>query len=597
MVNSMEQHKHQKNTRLVLKKQNIIQAILILLLIIVLNILSSKVFHRFDLTQEKKFTITESSQKIISNLEDKVYVEVYLNGKDLPVELIRYQKVVKEFLDNFSSYSNKIEYVFKNPFDEKDPEFSSDVYRQLYNKGLNPTYISQSTEGGVSEKMVFAGALVKYEGKEYPVNLINNNLSSGSSMVGLSETELERDFTHAIWMLSRTEVQKIAFLEGNGELNENETYDIMTSLSKYYQIDRLKMNNVLNALDEYSAVVIAKPTEVFTEREKFIIDQYIMKGGSVIWLVEWMDISMDSLSSKPFEMAMIRNIRLDDQLFRYGIRINPDLIQDLRCINIPVYVNTVDGNPQFEPRPWYYFPLIVPDTLLNHQLLRNLDPIRTHFVSSIDTVGDNPDVKKTVLLRTSQYSKTSMHPVEVSLEILRNRPDPKTFNKPHVPIAVLLEGKFTSNFINRFTLELYEHEDFNFIEESEPNTKMIVISDGDFIRNEIRTLGAKQQPYPLGYDKYYPEIQSYQGNTQFFMNCINYLCADDSFISLRMREIKLRTLNPTLVKQKMTFWMYMNSIIPVLIIIAFGLAVIIFRKIKYKKRFATYTDKNIKQQK
>ncbi|MDR2009080.1 MAG: gliding motility-associated ABC transporter substrate-binding protein GldG [Bacteroidales bacterium] len=593
----MEQHKHQKNTRLVLKKQNIIQAILILLLIIVLNILSSKVFHRFDLTQEKKFTITESSQKIISNLEDKVYVEVYLNGKDLPVELIRYQKVVKEFLDNFSSYSNKIEYVFKNPFDEKDPEFSSDVYRQLYNKGLNPTYISQSTEGGVSEKMVFAGALVKYEGKEYPVNLINNNLSSGSSMVGLSETELERDFTHAIWMLSRTEVQKIAFLEGNGELNENETYDIMTSLSKYYQIDRLKMNNVLNALDEYSAVVIAKPTEVFTEREKFIIDQYIMKGGSVIWLVEWMDISMDSLSSKPFEMAMIRNIRLDDQLFRYGIRINPDLIQDLRCINIPVYVNTVDGNPQFEPRPWYYFPLIVPDTLLNHQLLRNLDPIRTHFVSSIDTVGDNPDVKKTVLLRTSQYSKTSMHPVEVSLEILRNRPDPKTFNKPHVPIAVLLEGKFTSNFINRFTLELYEHEDFNFIEESEPNTKMIVISDGDFIRNEIRTLGAKQQPYPLGYDKYYPEIQSYQGNTQFFMNCINYLCADDSFISLRMREIKLRTLNPTLVKQKMTFWMYMNSIIPVLIIIAFGLAVIIFRKIKYKKRFATYTDKNIKQQK
>ncbi|MDL2262914.1 gliding motility-associated ABC transporter substrate-binding protein GldG [Bacteroidales bacterium OttesenSCG-928-I21] len=583
----------QINTRLDLKKQNIIQINLIILIIGVVNVLSLHLYKRFDLTQEKRFTITETSQKIISELEGKVYIEIYLTGENLRVDLVRYQKMLKEFMDNFSSYSDKVDYIFKNPFDEKDPAFNSDVFRQLMNKGLNPTYTSETIDGGVSQKMVFAGALVKYHEKEYPVNFINNNLSNENTIVGLSEAELERDFTHAIWMLSRKNVQKIAFLEGNGELDENQVYDIMHSLSKYYQIDRLKMNNSLSALNEYSVVVVAKPTKTFTERDKFIIDQYIMKGGSVIWLVEWMSIDMDSLSHKSSEMAMINNIKLEDQLFRYGVRINPDLIQDIQCLKIPVFVNVIDGKPQFQPKNWYFFPLITTDTLSNHQLLRNLEPIRTHFVSSIDTVGNNPDVKKTILLRTSQYSKATMHPVEVNLEILKTRPDINTFNKPNIPIAVLMEGTFTSNFKNRFTIELYEHEDFHFIENSKPNTKMIVISDGDFIRNEVRTLGTKIQSYSLGEDKYYPNQQSYQGNKQFFMNCVNYLCADDNFISLRMREIKTRTINSTLLKQKRIFWTYMNSIVPILLILLLGLTVIFARKLKYKKRFLKYKLPNI----
>lgn len=576
-----------KNTRLVLKKQNILQALLILSLIIVFNILASKIFFRFDLTKEKRFSITEVSQNILSELDDKVYIEVYFDSKDLPVELIRYQKVVKEFLENFSSFSNKIEFVFKNPFDENDPNYNIDVYKILYNKGLNPTFISQTKDGGISEKMVFAGALVKYNEKDYPVNLINNNLSSGNSMIGMSETELERDFIHAIWMLTRKDVQKVAFLEGHKELSEFQTYDIMTSLSKYYQIDRVDMNGMLNALDEYAAVVIAKPEAGFNEKDKFIIDQYIMNGGSVLWLIEWMHVDIDSLSRKVSEMALIRDINLDDQLFNYGVRINPDLIQDLRCLKIPVYVNTVEGQPQFEPRPWYYFPLIVADTLLSHQLVRNLEPMRTTFVSSIDTVGQNPNIKKTVLLRTSEYSKSYMHPIEVNLSIMRNRPDLNTFNKPHMPIAVLLEGKFKSNYFNRFTLELYSNEDFHFIEESKPNTKMIVVSDGDFIRNEVKIIGEKKQPYPLGYDKYYQE-QYTPGNTQFLINCINYLCADNNFISLRMREIKIRTLNSTLLKKERGYWTYLNSILPIVIIVIFGLSVNYFRKLKYKKSVVSY---------
>lgn len=585
-----------KKTRLILKKQNIIQALLIVLLIVIFNVLSSLAFFRLDLTLDKRFTITPFTKNVLSELDDRVFVEVYFESENLPVEFVRYQKQVKEFLENFESYSNKIEIIYKNPFENQDPENQFKIHQELMAKGLNPTLVSQQGDGGYSEKWIFAGAMIKYKGKEFPVNLIINNTSQSAEAqanpyIFLSESELERDFMNAIWILSRKSTPKIAFLEGQKELTAYQTYDIMTTLSDYYTIDRVDMNDAIDALDGYSVVVIARPEGYFNEKEKFIIDQYIMNGGKVVWLIEWMEFSLDSLSEKSSSMAMIRDINLDDQLFNYGVRINPDLIQDIRCLNIPVYVNTVDGNPQFAPKPWYYFPLIVVDTLLENPLLRNLEPIRTHFVSSIDTVGEDPAIKKTILLRTSQYSKSMMHPVEVDLEIMRTKPEMATFNKPNIPIAVLLEGEFKSNFVNRLPDELIDSPDFKFLDKSKP-TKMIVISDGDLIRNEVRTIGEKQQPYPLGYDKYYPEQQFYKGNTQFFVNCINYLCNEEELISLRMRELKVRKLNTEVLDQKMFLWVYVNSFIPVLIIIMIGLLVVGFRKIKYNRKFVGSKDKN-----
>jgi ABC-2 type transport system permease protein len=577
----MKQAKLNK-TRTGLKKQNIIQIFLIIALIIVLNILSYQIFHRFDLTKEKRFSLSETSKEVMKELDDVVYIEVFLESEDLPVQLIRYRRILIEFLDNLKYHSDKIEYEFKNPFKDGDTKVNREVQRQLYLKGLNPTYIRETKDGGVSERMIFAGALVKYKGQEFPVNLLNSSLSSANKYTGLSETELERDFIHAIWILASPKIQKIAFLEENEELSEFETYDIMLELSKYYQIDRVIMNDVIDALDDYSAVVIAKPRKWFSERQKFIIDQYIMRGGKVLWLVEWMHIEMDSLSHKTNQMAMIRDINLDDIIFNYGVRINPDLIQDLRCLNIPVVVNTVEGNPEFAPMPWFYFPLIIPDTLLTHPLIRNIEPMRTHFVSSIDTVGLDSNIKKTILLRSSQYSKTLIHPIEVSLETLREAPDIQTFNEPSRPVAVLLEGTFTSNYVNRLAYEFYESEDYEFIETSVP-TKMIVISDGDFIRNEVQTKGEKSQPYPLGWDKYYDE-QYTPGNVQFILNCINYLCADDKLISLRMREQSIRILNQTKVKQTFIKWMWVNSVVPVIIILTIGLVIVMFRRIKYSKR-------------
>ena len=577
----------EKNTRIVVKRQNIIQACLIIFLIIILNLFSIRFFYRFDLTKEKRFSITESSKKILSDLNDneKIYIEVYLDGDNLPFELIRLQKTVREFLNNLSSYSKNIDYVFINPFAGKKQEDQRNIAIELMSKQLFPTQLQVAADGSVSQRMIFAGAIVKYAQKEYAVNFLNNNtLTQNTKNVSLSETELERDFIHAIWILSRKTVQKIAFLEGHSELDEDQTYDIMLSLSKYYQIDRLTINQQLYALDEYSAVVIAKPQAKFSDQDKYIIDQYIMNGGSVLWLIEWIKINMDSLANKPYEMAMINDVRLSDQLFKYGVRINPDLIQDLTCLSIPVNVTTIDGKSSFEPTPWFYFPVIIPDTLSNHQLLKNLEPARTHFVSSIDTVSEDYNVKKTILLRTSEYSKSLTFPIQVSLtDLMREKPDIKTFNKSRIPIAVLLEGTFQSAFKNRFTLDTYENVELDFMEESKPDTKMIVISDGDFIRNEIKTFGGRKEKLKLGQDFYYPN-QYTPGNSQFIINCINYLCADNDFISIRMRETKIRLLNTTLLEQEKNFWIYINSLLPVVLIIIFGFTVILIRKMKFKNK-------------
>lgn len=603
MTKEIETKKSFSQMRRQNRNQNIFQALLIVALIIILNVLSSQIFFRADLTKEKRFSISDFSKEVLDSIDDEVYIEIFLDDKELPSELVRYQRTVDDFMKNLCRYSNKIRYEFKNPFVERNNEeqgfvekwfgFLSDesdvdpvekkkIFAQLYNKGLNPTYIVQEEGMGGSEKIIFAGALVKYKEKDFPINLLTNSVSGNSPYTMLSTTELEREFVHALWMLSSRQIHKVAFLEGHDELDENHTYDIMSSLSKYYRIERVDMNGSLTALDEYGCVVIAKPQKRFNERDKYIIDQYIMNGGKVIWLVEWMNFDMDSLNSNPTAMALMNDINLSDQLFNYGVRINPDLIQDLRCLQIPVCVNTVEGKPQFEPKPWYYFPLIVPDTLLEHQLVKNLDVMRTCFVSSIDTVGEDPNVKKTILLRTSQYSKAISHPVEISLEILREKPEMLTFNKPNIPVAVLLDGEFKSNFAHRLPPELSDNSDFKFKEKSK-KTQMIVISDGDFVRNETKRMGDKVQPYPLGYDKYY-DAQYTPGNTQFIINCVNYLCADEGLISLRMRELKSRTLNATKVRSEKLMWICINSIAPVLIVLLIGLTMIVLRKIKYSKK-------------
>ena len=564
-------------------KQSLIRFLLILLIIAAVNFISSEWFFRLDLTAEKRYSINHTSKEILSDLDDVVYIKVYLSGKELPVGFKRLQRRVKELLDDFRVYSPRIEYDFIDPFEDPDLETQREIYFQLLNKGLVPTQVQVGGGSDYTEQVLFPGAIIRYKENEYPVNFFVDNLvANNDQSFNQTYSELESNFIRAIWMLSRHNKQKIAFIEGHGELDTYQTTDIMTALSEYYQIDRLKINGVLNALDEYSAIVIAKPDSVFHEDDKFIIDQYIMNGGKVLWLIEWMKVSMDSLAYKATEMALINDINLDDQLFRYGVRINPDLIQDLRCLNIPVVVNMIGNEPQFKPLPWYFFPVIIPDTLQNHPLNRNVSRIRTNFISSMDTVGDNFKVKKTILLRTSKQSKSIMAPVEVSLSMLNDPLEMASFNRPHRSVAILLEGEFDSNFDLRIPPEIQNSNEIKFKNKSVA-TKMIVISDGDIIRNEVKKLGNKTQTFVLGEDKYYPE-QYCPGNKEFIMNCINYLCEDKTLIEMRMREIKLREFNRTKVQQEGVLWVWLNTLIPIALILIIGISLLLLRRFMYGRR-------------
>ncbi|HOE05302.1 MAG TPA: gliding motility-associated ABC transporter substrate-binding protein GldG [Bacteroidales bacterium] len=566
-----------------LKKQSLVQLLLVLLIIVVVNFISSQLFFRLDLTAEKRYSLSETTRNIIRNLDDRVYIKIYLDGDDLPLGFKRLKRSVREMLDDFRVFSKNIEYEFIDPFGDADDETKREVYVELIKKGLIPQYLQEMGNSEYKEQVVFPGAIISFKGEEVPVNFFVDNITVGDQQeFNKTVSELERNFINAIWLLTRESKQKIAFIEGHGELDEWETHDIMMELSRYYQIDRLRMNGVLNSLDGYSAIVIAKPDSIFREREKFIIDQYIMRGGKVLWLVEWMAASMDSLANQVSFMALINDINLDDQLFRYGVRINPDLIQDLKCLNIPIVVNSAGGQPQFMPVPWYYFPVIVPDTLSEHPVTRNLSRIRTEFVSSMDTVGDDPAIKKTILLRTSRLSKSMMAPVEVSLKTIKDNVEPASFNRPSLPVAVLLEGEFESNFNNRLAPEIAQSEDINFIARSKP-TRMIIISDGDMIRNEVKTLGDKKQAFYLGEDKYYQE-QYCPGNRDFLVNCVNYLCEDEDMISLRMKDIKLRELDRGKVMQSGVFWVWFNTLLPIAIIILTGICIIIIRKMRFGRK-------------
>ncbi|MGC9330568.1 MAG: gliding motility-associated ABC transporter substrate-binding protein GldG [Bacteroidales bacterium] len=567
-----------------LKKQHISQLILLLLIVALINFIGSIWYLRIDLTEENRHSLSDTSIELLKDLDDIMYVKVYLDAKELPVDLLRLQRKIREMLDDFRRYSPEIEYEFINPFEEPDREIQYKIYKQLEEKGLIPTKLQEGGSGSSRTQLVFPGAILSYKDKESPVNFLENEGIGGSDKkINKSISRVEQKFVQGMMRLVNPEVKKIAFIEGHGELDEYQTMDIMISLSEFYKIERLSINGVLGALDDYEAVVMAKPTQRVSEKDKFILDQYIMNGGKVLWLIEWMGMSMDSLSNQPSSIALIRDINMDDILFNYGVRINPDLIMDLNCLSIPVVVNQRSGSPQFEPRQWYFFPAVSSEN--NHIINKHVSIIRTQFVSSIDTVGEDDNIKKTYLLKTSPYSRTLSVPVEVSLEMLYRPPLPSFFNEGKQPIAVLLEGRFESNFEGRIPLEFVNNAEIGFKSESY-HTSQIVISDGDMIRNFVHQRGERKAPFQLGADRYYPQ-QFTPGNKEFLMNAVNYLCGDEALINLRMREIKLRLLDKGKVREQRVFWSVFNTVVPVIIIVLLGLTLIMLRRYKYTRKSVT----------
>ncbi len=388
-----------------LKKQNIIQLIIALVIILLVSYISSNIYFRLDLTADKRYTLSDATVEILDSLEDVVYIEIYLDG-EMPIGFQRMQKSIHELMDEFRVIANsEIQYQFINPSKSSDQSKRNAIYQDLYDRGLNPTNVKdRDEEGGLAEKILFPGAIITFQEKETPINLLVNNPGL-SAEVNLNNSiqSLEYEFIDAIRKITTKQRKKIAFIEGQGELDEFYTGDITRTLNEYYEIDRVTIKEYINILDPYDAVIIAGPTEQYTEKSKFIVDQYIMNGGKVLWFVESVKISMDSLSTGGATFALMNDINLSDQLFKYGVRVNPNVIQDVQCAVIPVNTAIAGTQPKFAPAPWLYFPLLLaPD---NNSVTKNLNMIKSEFPSLIDTVGNNSEIKKQVILTSSPNSR------------------------------------------------------------------------------------------------------------------------------------------------------------------------------------------------
>ena len=547
-------------------------------IIIMLMFLSQIYFVRLDLTSEKRYTLSTVTKETLKNMPEMAFVKVYLDG-DLPPEFVKMRNSIREMLDEFRVYAGeRIQYQFVNPMEGKTPQARKNMMQELINKGLQVTNIQATDEeGGKSEKYIFPGAIITYKNTEVPLNLLQNNPGlSAEENLNNSMQLLEYKLISTLHTLASDTVKKIAFVEGHGEFDQYQTADISKELSLFFQVDRGKINGVAGCLDQYIAVIIAGPTQRFSEADKFVLDQYLMQGGKILFFVDGARISLDSLHESA-SVALINDVNLDDQLFRYGVRINPNLIQDIQCALIPV--NTaVEGQPaRFVPFPWYYFPLLLPKQ--DHPVTRTINLVRSEFASSIDTLAA-AGLRKTILLTTSSFTKVSNLPNYVSLEQVREAPRKEEFNKQNLAVAVMVEGSFTSIFRNRMLEGLGIKGNYQFRPSGQAGA-IVVVSDADIIRNDVRFDARGPLISPAGFDRYTGQIF---GNREFVVNTLNYLTDASGIIQLRNKEFRLRVLDRNKVRNERIKWQLINTVVPSLIIALAGIIQHFLRKRKYGKQ-------------
>jgi ABC-2 type transport system permease protein len=546
--------------------------------IILVSVISSFLRFRYDLTEDKRFTLSRPTRQVLSHLKNDIYIQVYLEG-EIPIPLKRLKRSVGEMLDEFRIASGrKIDYEFINPSGGKDSRQRESQYQALEKKGLNPIRLETGdSEGGSSQKIIFPGMIINYNGIEVPVNFLENNQSIPYEQNILHSVEgLEYEMIQTITTLSSDTVNKVAFIEGHGEIPEIETADITFNLARFFTIDRGVIGGKPGVLDKYAAVVIAGPEKVFNESDKLVLDQYLMNGGKILWLIDEVAVNSDSLRFGT-TVGLYRPLNIEDQLFRYGARINPAIVQDIECVSIRLMVMSGGTRQQAVTAPWIYYPLLQPAA--NHPITRNLNRVEGEFVNYIDTVGLDPAIRKTILLSTSEYSRTISPPVMISLKEAEMTPVEKDFNKSNLPVAVLLEGVFTSAFKNRIISNLTDDKNLRIRTDSK-ETRMIVIADADIIRNEVQRSGLNETPLPLGQDKYTRQVY---GNRDFIINCLNWLVDKNGIMELRSRELKLRLLNHKIIKTEKLKWQLINIAGPVLIVMLGGFLYGYFRRKKYAR--------------
>ncbi len=562
------------------QRQAGLRIIILLAILVCANMLASRFHYGFDMTKEQRFTLSPATKTLLGNMKDVAVVDVYLKGK-MPAAFMRMQEAVRDRLQSFKEYAGGhiiVHYI--DPLEGKEEGEKKDIVQQLAEKGVNFLPVSEGDDAQHSEKLVFPYALVNYKGKSAPVSLLENKV--GVTMdegVSYSESLLEYKFATAINRLNRAVAPNIAYIMGHGESLGYNTWYMLQTLARNYKLDTFDLTASTHVPNYYDAIIINKPTDTFNEKEKFKIDQYVMKGGHVIWCIDMLHTYMDSLQRSSQFITTDFNLNLDDILFRYGVRVNADLIEDLQCNEMPMIMGTdANGQPQIQNRPWMYLPYFTPSS--KHPIVNNMDAVMGVFVNSIDTIA-NPEIKKTILLASSKYSRTTPSPVRVNMSMMLHPPTPEMMNKPYQPVAVLLEGKFHSVFQNRLpasTLHMLDSIGQPFKGGCDSATSMIVISDGDVFANNVSPTSG---PMEMGYWRYTGNVYA---NKAFMLNCLEYLTDHSGLLEARSKDHRLRLLDDGRVKAERKTWQAVNIGIPIALVLIFASCYLFFRKRKYERK-------------
>lgn len=537
---------------------------------------------RLDLTSEKRYTLRPATETLVQELSDVVYVRVYLSG-ELPADLQKLSQATRDLLDEMRVFSpGKLEYTFIDPSASTDAKTRNEVYDQLQVLGLTYSSIRLREKGAYTERIVFPGALITYKDKTVPVQLLKTQLRTpDADIVNRSINNLEYEFASALRQVTAIRKQKVAFLDGHGELEPMFLQDITKALEEQYTVSRVRIDEKLDALsrmvegvkyrvNDYDALIVAKPDSAFSQRDRYVIDQFVMNGGKVLWLLDGMNANLDSLRSNQFSIATPMPTDLDDLLFQYGVRINKDLVVDQSCAPIEIYTKPYGNQRKLERFPWYFEPVVIPQS--THPIVTNIDPVHLRFTSSIDTIATD-SISKTILLTSSPASRMMRNPVRVSLNIVEMDMGFERNSTPYLPLAVLLEGPFTSAFTDRLPTEFTSDPAVAYREKGK-RTAQIVVADGDLIANRVDA--SKGMFYMLGFDRY-ANAKIY-GNREFITNSMNYLLNDQSLISIRSREITLRQLDPERIVQERSGWQMINTVGPILLSLFLGLLYYWFRR-------------------
>lgn len=554
------------------KLQSVTQLVVGLVAIVLLNFVASFVFKRFDLTEEKRYSLTDATKDDLSALEDVVFVKVYLAG-ELPADFKRLHDATREMLDEFRIYAgDNVQYEFIDPSADPDPDVRKGVYKKLAEKGLQYNNLRSRDGDKQTEQIIFPGALIAYQGEEYPVQLIKSQRGVPREvMVNNAIQQLEYELMSTIRNASRKVSKTVYFIEGHGEIDQDHLTDIFNTLKNFYNVEWKTIDGKLDALKLANAIVVAGPDSAFSEKDKYMIDQFIMRGGKVLWLVEPVTASMDSIRKNTITMGLPKDVNLSDQFYKYGFRINSDFVMDLNARRIPVVTGMIGNQPQQEFFPWFFAPFAMPAN--SHPIVNSLDAVRTDFVSTIDFVGSDDSIVKTPLLQTSPYTKTLKAPARISLNVLREPPDERQYRKGQLTVAALIEGKFESVFKNRIAPEVSQNPEFRFKERSVVPTKMVVVADADIIANDVNERSGLY--YEMGFDRF---MNTTFANKDFILNCINYMLDDDGLINARGKEFKIRLLDKEKAKREKTRWQIFNVVVPIIIILFFGLLHYFIRK-------------------